>query len=744
MERFQEAQTVSRPRETYMHREPWREGSFMDVTFEEISHELSTRLKQNTADAIREGTCNARRILLPDIDLTLERHRREVSKLIASLANELKYEDVEDPALLILGARCTCHQRLADAFSHSGHSFRSDLDLLDPLQACLREYCDPPVGIRYQVEEIDDREYGVVEVQVPISQPVYYSQKTQDGRSTPAVYVRVKDEQQCIHTKQAEAQQILDLFLRYLRACQPFLDKEEWAQREKIFRDASLQTAFDLVRVVSGFLLADHADDRIMVVRAFGEVGGLSDSTKVFVAQLLLGMIADEQAQIVLKAIQGLSRVGGSRQAKLLLTMMNAIPSLEQRIEAVATLGEIGDAVIIDQLKDLQRKGQSPELERAIDDAITRLRDRHDLMAYDVASVSRFQTLLSGCEYEKAEDELASRGEDICEQAAERRWMLSLVRIARHLWDTEYDRAYDLAFRTRAEMDTDDNTFSDWERELNGPHDAWYRLRVSYFVLEKHFMNGHPTEFVERALNYCERLYRAISADRGVTFRSDDDRLLEQSWVETNPDVRQFFKDARLNTNSHLGRPAHKTLAMYAIHHNPHEENKERKLIILEEIGSLVSTLSAPRNEHAHRSPRISMTKLRDLLGSEPKTILRTLQAAHDLFAPQRLGPSFFDRLNADIRRLLLAGIGKEPGSDLIVPIAYPFERAPGLSTGRVVAVEEHRRYGYIESVPDAQSIFFHIDHVIDVDSLEIGQKVAFNIEPGQPSPRASRVTLVD
>lgn len=718
--------------------------SGIGINFSLSPHESPEATAARALSIARARVCKTKAILLPDANLDLERHRRQISRMISSLANSVSLEDAEDEALLILGIRCSCHPRTADRFTHENPAFHQNTNFPTQLEACIQEYCDPPPDTRYQPVASDGVSLGIVHVLRPISLPVYYVERTPDGRSRPTVWIRSEEAKgQGISTRRASPNEIKNLFVQYLRALQPFLDDEEWSYRESVFKNSTCESSYDLIRILTGFLVVDDVEDRAMAVRAFGEIGGLSGTTKTFLAQLLLGMITDDNL-VVRRAMEALSRVGEARQANMLLAMIDAMPDSMQRLQAISALGETGDALIIEQLKALQSIYQEEdEIGYAIDHAIARIRQRHDLYTYDVARRSEFQRLISACEYGPAETLLVAHGDDICEQRMQCRWITALVRIAKLLWNAEYETAKKLANTMYAESDTPNGRFEFWKDELGRTILPWEKLGVSYFVLEKLFMAHRLREFVIEVLSFCERLLRLVSQQLGAKFQEKRVSCLDHNWVKDHQEVTTFFLKRGLKPKQQLGRPALLALAECLVGQRPEGTQTSAQLANLAELGKLATSLTELRNALVHEHHGVSIRAIGEPFGSEPKQILSVLRLAYDSFATSPLGINYFDLINTDIRQWLADASAQEWIGYPAVVIPHSWETSPGSNMGTVERFINESGYGFIRPDSEGDEIFVHITDVIDCDVPNPGQRVAYDVETTDRGPKAIRVTVL-
>jgi hypothetical protein len=620
-----------------------------------------SKLESCIVSAIQSKTCSHGILMLPDFDPTSQRNARLLSKLVASLLNRVQYKE---DAALIIGVGCQCHSRLAQAFEHErkqehGHEplylrpgFRSQIE------DCIAEYCDPPLRIHYELQENDAAVYGVAYIYPPLSLPVYTLQVTQDGHKEPKVWIRSEDRAEWTGCRTATSDDLKGLFLEYLRTLQPFLDDPDWDSRQQAFHGSACGSAYGLVCALAGFLLADHPGDREMAVRAFGEVGGLSDSTKVFVAQLLLGMITDEDRGVVHRAIEALARRGGAEQAKFLLSTIDSIPPVEQQLQAIATLGDIGDKEVIGSLRELQERSKELEIGYATDQAVARIRQRFGLRAYDVAKVNRFQACISACDYGLAAGQLSDAGGDICERSTQRRWIGALIQIAESLWGAQHERAKELAVKMRTEGDTPDERFSYWAAKLEKLGLAWNRLHVLYSKIEKQFLNHRFDHFVTSLFSFGEQLLRLVAEEGGIRFESSGGKL-DLQWLDQHPGVESDFAARGLNRKQWLTRRALLDLALYVVDSQSDRDAKVEQSTALADLERVLTSLKPLRDRLTHAEQAIDLTTLREHFGSEPKRILATVRLVLTALGPEAVGLNHYDLINSDIRHWLFEAPGE-------------------------------------------------------------------------------------
>ena len=202
-------------------------------------------------------------------------------------------------------------------------------------------------------------------------------------------------------------------------------------------------TGSELAGFLAGLLLSPTVEERALAAETFAKVGGLKPKARELIARLLTAFLEDDP-EVAKQAAESLRQLGDESHIDALMRSLECHRGYTDLFEIVVkSIGELGTPGARKHLLDLWQATAEGTQRQAIDAAIVRLYQRHDIPLHDPQLRGKFETLIGTFQYQQALDLLRDNGRGICLAPEHRRYLITIVEYGMHRAQRAYKMAVD-------------------------------------------------------------------------------------------------------------------------------------------------------------------------------------------------------------------------------------------------------------------------------------------------------------
>jgi len=436
-------------------------------------------------------------------------------------------------------------------------------------------------------------------------------------------------------------------------------------QIETRLEEKRIASSKEFIEFLTNCLLSSSSEERALAALTYSTIAEVCDGQRQQIAQLLLGLLADEP-KVARCSLDSLKQVGGEASYYFLLHIFSFFEEdeviQEKIIDCLGVLAPYHHKT--EKLLILwQNSRQTESIEKAFSHAINHIYSRFSLPRFESESREKLFEQLHKYNYEEAEKILQSSGAKLCFKQShqamleafvlygrlrmEGNWVqaLTCLEACKKNWNQEWDQESEIWFEGR---------IAELKKLTEETDKAKVDLIVGLMDVEWNLDSGELSNFLGRIYTFIDQLtqYGAKQAGIGLTEKGSY-IYLNNVWLNNNQEVMKHLgKTIDQLKTQRVDRLLFKDM-FSAMVKTGHPNSEWLKLVAntIPEFGSAIKMRNMGKTGHGKSS--ISRNQLINATDMSLTELWGKVTDFFKLIVGNKLELTAYRELNTDIKRLL-------------------------------------------------------------------------------------------